>query len=66
MKCVVKCVIAVFIMARQNERVCVCACALGEVQWSILIQLDEDQEASVKRGIRVCFGMELVSVARLS
>lgn len=31
---------------------------------SILVQLDEDQEASVKRGIRVRFNMELVSVAR--
>lgn len=30
---------------------CACVCALGEVQWSILIQLDEDQEASTKRGL---------------
>lgn len=34
------------------------------VQLSILIQLDEDQKASMKRGIRVHFNMELVSVAR--
>lgn len=31
---------------------------------SNLVQLDEDQEASMKRGIRVHFSMELVSVAR--
>lgn len=34
------------------------------VQLSIVAQLDEDQEASMKRGIRVRFNMELVSVAR--
>lgn len=34
------------------------------VQLSIVAQLDEDQEASMKRGIRVRFYTELVSVAR--
>lgn len=34
------------------------------VQSSILVQLDGDQETSMKRGIRVHFNMELVSVAR--
>lgn len=36
----------------------------GGVQLSIVVQLDEDQEASMKRGIRVRFNIELVSVAR--
>lgn len=36
----------------------------GGVQLSILVQLDEDQEASMKGGIRVRFNIELVSVAR--
>lgn len=34
------------------------------VQLSIVTQLDEDQEAGLKGGIRVRFNMELVSVAR--
>lgn len=34
------------------------------VQLSILVRLDEDQGAGMKRGIRVRFNMELVSVAR--
>lgn len=34
------------------------------VQLSIVVQLDGDQEASMKGGIRVRFNMELVSVAR--
>lgn len=35
------------------------------VQLSTAAQLDGDQEASVEKGIRVCFRTELVSVARL-
>lgn len=37
-----------------------------EVQLSVLAQLDEDQEATVKRGIRVGFNVEPVSVCEIA
>lgn len=62
----VKCIITIISKAQQKKK----RKKKGErivpegVHLSFVTQLDEDQEASMKRRIRVRFNMELVSVAR--